>query len=712
MGAHFGRCAVRSRMSSRHFCMDPFLLLPIAAKTVEVASSYAFPKALDGILGNQGYAIAVGVARRAGRVLRELRTKEPDLNHDLQRAVRQAHLLAAEELTRVALDKARAEKRALFDDAPALAQIQKAIQAELAALPNSLPETAIDDVDLLVGDDDTAPEERLTGLRERQEKALHDDLTRWLGTATHPPSIQRMLCDGWTIRLRSGEDVKRDWSSLVSIAFMETLKRDERVRAVFDSRILAELKHRPALASISGFDGFQRAFDTVLQPIERIEKRLDELALELAEVKQGLKAIEHLLCNRSLNEGTRSIIREFAERFSPTQETVNNLNELVAMHRENAAAAQREVQQWLARYEELEKELAARKAEDGDEDYEEARRHLDAGDLQGATVALERLDQRDDERAAAFNRKRAHRSGTLARAYELQLEWEKALSAYRKAVTLAPGETELRFRLAFFLNKQRRFGPAISEYRVLAKGVGHGAERALCLNNLGNLYTDTNRHEDAEKAFEEALRIHRKLTEGNPEAFTANVALTLDNLGTLYVATNRYAEAEKAFEEALRIRRKLAEGNPEAYAPNAAWTLNNLGSLYTDTNRHEDAEKAFEEALRIHRKLAEGSPEAFTPDVATTLNNLGELYRATNRLEEAEVQLRESIGLRKRFYHSNPGGLGENFTETHTLLAEVLEARSDCAAALEIVARARRISGAVKCEDRLRKVEEMCGDAR
>jgi hypothetical protein len=52
------------------------------------------------------------------------------------------------------------------------------------------------------------------------------------------------------------------------------------------------------------------------------------------------------------------------------------------------------------------------------------------------------------------------------------------------------------------------------------------------------------------------------------------------NLGNLYRDTGRMAEADKAFSEALTICRELAAHNPDAYRRYVAGTLNNLGNLY------------------------------------------------------------------------------------------------------------------------------------
>ena len=104
------------------------------------------------------------------------------------------------------------------------------------------------------------------------------------------------------------------------------------------------------------------------------------------------------------------------------------------------------------------------------------------------------------------------------------------------------------------------------------------------------------------------------------------VATTLNNLGILYSDSERMEEAEEAYSEALATRRKLAETNPEAYLPAVATTLHNVAVVYRNTRRIDKAEEAYAEALAIRRKLAEADPEAYLPSVAGTLNNLAVLY--------------------------------------------------------------------------------------
>lgn len=104
-----------------------------------------------------------------------------------------------------------------------------------------------------------------------------------------------------------------------------------------------------------------------------------------------------------------------------------------------------------------------------------------------------------------------------------------------------------------------------------------------------------------------------------PEAYLPDVAMTLNNLANLYKETQRLREAEESYRESLSTYRKLAELNPEAYLPDVARTLNNLGSLYRDTQRHQSAKTACEEAEQMLQPFWRANSEAHGDQMARIL---------------------------------------------------------------------------------------------
>ena len=108
--------------------------------------------------------------------------------------------------------------------------------------------------------------------------------------------------------------------------------------------------------------------------------------------------------------------------------------------------------------------------------------------------------------------------------------------------------------------------------------------------------------------YQKALAICRRLAQSNPQAYEPNVAMTLNNLANLYSDTQRFTESEAMYKEALEICRRLAQANPQTYEPYVAQTQYNLGMLKVQQELYPDAITSFEEALEIYRRLAKASP--------------------------------------------------------------------------------------------------------
>jgi tetratricopeptide (TPR) repeat protein len=151
------------------------------------------------------------------------------------------------------------------------------------------------------------------------------------------------------------------------------------------------------------------------------------------------------------------------------------------------------------------------------------------------------------------------------------------------------------------------------------------------VNNLGLLYENLGRLDEAEKMFQRALQ-------GKEKAWGPEHTSTLDivnNLGVLYADLGRLDEAEKMYQRAL-------QGKEKALGPEHTSildTVNNLGSLYKDLGRLNEAEKMYQRALQGKEK-ALGLEHTSTLD---TVNNLGVLYKALGRLDEAEKMYQRAL---------------------------------------------------------------------
>ena len=225
---------------------------------------------------------------------------------------------------------------------------------------------------------------------------------------------------------------------------------------------------------------------------------------------------------------------------------------------------------------------------------------------------------------------------------------------------------------------------------------------AYVQNSLGSLYWELKRFKEAEEIYKEALEIFMELAGKSPGTYNLGVAYVQNNLGLLYKDLGRLMEAEHAYKEALEIKKHLADKNPDVYNPDLANTQYNLGLLYWNLKKYKKAVSAYNEALEIRKRLVVKNPDRYNSELADTQNNLGVSYRSLGRLKEAEHAYKEAIEIKKHLTDKNPDVYNPDLANTHYNLGNLYknlgrleEAESAYNEALEI-----RIKLVVKNPDR------------
>jgi tetratricopeptide (TPR) repeat protein len=192
-----------------------------------------------------------------------------------------------------------------------------------------------------------------------------------------------------------------------------------------------------------------------------------------------------------LDASTAAQVKAFLRKFP---KTVDRLNELLDKKDVELKERAKEVQDWIMKYSELEKQLAAQ----GD-DSELSRRAaalLRDNDLNGAGKLLDEIISRGESRLDVLAQDFFNRG----RVYELEFRTDQAVGQYQKAMQYRPENTQYAFDYAFALAVQNRHAEATVEYerlaakfRKLAKDnpAAYLPNLALTLNNLGDLYRDT-----------------------------------------------------------------------------------------------------------------------------------------------------------------------------------------------------------------------------
>jgi tetratricopeptide (TPR) repeat protein/CHAT domain-containing protein len=195
-------------------------------------------------------------------------------------------------------------------------------------------------------------------------------------------------------------------------------------------------------------------------------------------------------------------------------------------------------------------------------------------------------------------------------------------------------------------------------------------EYAAGLNTLGNLYQDMGDYRKALPLRQQAVDIARQ-TMGEKEF---DYAVALENLGRLYTSMGDPARALPLLERACDIHKKVLGPREALYAHGLA----SLAEAYQQTGDTARALELLEQARDIY-KAARGDDH---PDYAATLGDLAELYQQTGEYGRALPLLEQA----------------PRDVRTLTTLAAVYRGMGDTRRAVEMLKRARAVSGAAAGE--------------
>ena len=165
--------------------------------------------------------------------------------------------------------------------------------------------------------------------------------------------------------------------------------------------------------------------------------------------------------------------------------------------------------------------------------------------------------------------------------------------------------------------------------------------------NLGNIYLNEGRLDDAVREFKESIRIK----DWDPKSHS--------NLGKALIGLNRIPEAVREYEIAAGLEPDRAQGLVKlgavygmagrldeavvvllksiALDPGQPGAYNNLGSIYTRLERYDEAARAYRSALQIN------------PIMVEAIFNLGVVFYYQGRYDEAQKQMEETLRLNPNF---------------------------------------------------------------
>lgn len=161
------------------------------------------------------------------------------------------------------------------------------------------------------------------------------------------------------------------------------------------------------------------------------------------------------------------------------------------------------------------------------------------------------------------------------------------------------------------------------------------SQRVQIYNDLGWIYNDLGRKQQALEYYNQAMKINEEL------ANYSEKGRILSNIGSVYDGWGERVQAVEYYNQALHIYQETGDQKGEG------WVLNSLGRAYIDFGQFTQAREYLEQALHI-RKEAEDRGE-----MGRTLNNLSVLYIKMGKKEEATECLKEALSILRDFGDRN-----------------------------------------------------------
>ncbi|HIK07648.1 MAG TPA: tetratricopeptide repeat protein [Trichormus sp. M33_DOE_039] len=173
--------------------------------------------------------------------------------------------------------------------------------------------------------------------------------------------------------------------------------------------------------------------------------------------------------------------------------------------------------------------------------------------------------------------------------------------------------------------------------------------RAVNLNNIGQIYANLGKYDQALKLYQQALNIYK---ENN---YKPGVAVTLNNIARVQSDQGKYPQAIELNQQALSIYKEVGDRTGEGV------TISNLGQIYQKQNQSSKAGELYQQALAIHREVGDKASEA------TTLKFLADTLSAQNQPQLAIAFYKQSVNLTEGIRQNLrilPTAVQKSYTET------------------------------------------------
>ena len=174
----------------------------------------------------------------------------------------------------------------------------------------------------------------------------------------------------------------------------------------------------------------------------------------------------------------------------------------------------------------------------------------------------------------------------------------------------------------------------------LERDLGNESMQAICLNNIGSVYSNKGQYEDALTYFQQALQLREK------SKVPQDIVEAVHNLGYTSTDMGQYDQAISYYMRALDLRRSMDDQR------GAAIESYSLGTLFDYQGRFGAAINSKQDALKTFREIKDK-----TFWMAKMLGGMAEALILAGRGDEAKSYLDEALSLSREL--KNDGMVAE-----------------------------------------------------
>jgi eukaryotic-like serine/threonine-protein kinase len=197
-----------------------------------------------------------------------------------------------------------------------------------------------------------------------------------------------------------------------------------------------------------------------------------------------------------------------------------------------------------------------------------------------------------------------------------------------------------------------KFDQALDVYKQalqIERETGDQAYEAQCLNNIASVYLTIGDNDNAFTYYQQALQLRERL--GVP----GDLAETLEGLSEAYTVTGQYEQAMTGLMRALELGRKAGD------AHSVALVSRQIGLVFEYQGRFGSAVKSMQDAVKSFRQQGENGL-----NMAESLNDLAGALARSGKSDEAAAPLEEAQKI-------------QQVLKNDALQAEILNTRGDLA---------------------------------